>query len=67
MGGEKKYDLEDRTLELPKWVRQFICSLKMDTLNYEDGKQVVRSSGSVGVNSMEANELILRAILRNTQ
>ena len=34
--------------------------LKMDVPNYEDGKQVVRSSGSIGANYIEANEGLSR-------
>lgn len=56
MSGEKKYDLEDRTLVFAKRVRRFVRSLKMDIPNYEDGKQLVRSSGSVGANYIEAND-----------
>ncbi|MCF8276781.1 MAG: four helix bundle protein [Flavobacteriales bacterium] len=56
MTGEKKYDLEDRTLEFAKRVRRFIRELKMDVPNREDGKQLVRSSGSIGANYREAND-----------
>ncbi len=33
-----------------------ICQLPKNTSNIEDGKQVVRSSGSIGANYIEANE-----------
>lgn len=56
VSGEKKYDLEDRTLEFAKRVRKFVCELKMDIPNREDGKQLVRSSGSIGANYREAND-----------
>ena len=52
----KKYDLEDRTLEFAKNVRDFTRSFKKDFANIEDCKQLVRSSGSVGANYIEANE-----------
>jgi len=52
----KQYDLEDRTLEYAKRVRSFIKSLPKTLSNLEDGKQLVRSSGSVGANYIEANE-----------
>ena len=52
----KTYDLEDRTLEFAKEVRRFVKQLPKHTANFEDGKQVVRSSGSVGANYIEANE-----------
>jgi four helix bundle protein len=55
---EKKYDLEDRTFIFAKNVRSFIRNLKKDIPNIEDGKQVVRSSGSVGANYIEANEAL---------
>ena len=54
----KKYDLEDRTELYAKRVRMFIKSLKKTISNIEDGKQVVRSSGSVGANYIEANEAL---------
>ena len=53
---KKQYDLEDRTLEFAKQVRIFIKKLFKTMSNIEDGKQVVRSSGSVGANYIEANE-----------
>jgi len=46
----KQYDLEDRTLEFAGNVRRFVKKLKWSIANHEDGKQVVRSSGSVGAN-----------------
>lgn len=52
----KQYDLEARTFEFAKRVRLFIRKLPRGIPNMEDGKQVVRSSGSVGANYIEANE-----------
>jgi len=52
----KQYDLEDRTLEFARGVRAFIKKLPKTIASIEDGKQVVRSSGSVGANYIEANE-----------
>ncbi|MCK4401272.1 four helix bundle protein [bacterium] len=52
----KQYDLEDRTLEFARRVRAFIKKLPKTIGNIEDGKQVIRSSGSVGANYIEANE-----------
>lgn len=52
----KQYDLEERTLEFAKRCRLFVKSLPKTTGNIEDGKQLVRSSGSVGANYIEANE-----------
>jgi four helix bundle protein len=54
----KQYDLEDRTLEFAGNVRSFVKKLKWSIANKEDGKQVVRSSGSVGANYIEANEAL---------
>jgi four helix bundle protein len=48
--------LEDRTFEFAKAVRVFVRKLKKDVANIEDSKQVVRSSGSVGANYIEAND-----------
>ncbi|MBU0533591.1 MAG: four helix bundle protein [Candidatus Omnitrophica bacterium] len=52
----KPYDLEDRTLEFARRVRVFVKKLLKTIANIEDGKQVVKSSGSVGANYIEANE-----------
>jgi four helix bundle protein len=56
MGAEKKYDLEDRALEFAKRIRRFVRNLQMDIPNREDAKQLVRSSGSIGANYIEAND-----------
>ena len=52
----KQYDLEDRTYEFAGRVRVFVKKLPRSIANMEDGKQVVKSSGSVGANYIEANE-----------
>ena len=52
----KQYDLEERTFKFAKQVRMFVKELPRNIGNIEDGKQVVRSSGSVGANYIEANE-----------
>ena len=54
----KRYDLEDRTLKFAKNVRFFVAKLSKTTANFEDGKQVIRSSGSIGANYIEANEAL---------
>jgi len=51
-----KYDLEERTFQFAKDVRIFIQSLPKSIANFEDKKQLVRTSGSVGANYIEANE-----------
>lgn len=50
------YDLESRTLVFARDVRNFISQLPKDMTTQEDGKQVIRSSGSIGANYIEANE-----------
>jgi four helix bundle protein len=52
----KKYDLEERTFEFARDVRAFVKKLPKTSANIEDGKQLIRSSGSVGANYIEANE-----------
>lgn len=54
----KTYDLEDRTYAFAKEVRAFVRKVLKDIANLEDGKQVVRSSGSVAANYIEANEAL---------
>lgn len=53
-----KYNLEERTLLFAKNVRQFVRKISRTISNFEDGKQVIRSSGSVGANYIEANEAL---------
>ena len=50
MRNPKPYDLEDRTLEFARRVRAIVKKLSRTIGNIEDGKQVVRASGSVGAN-----------------
>ena len=52
----KQYDLEDRTFIFAKDVRAFVKLIPKTLANIEDTKQVVRASGSVGANYIEANE-----------
>ena len=52
----KQYDLEDRTSAFAKRVRAFVKKLTKTIANIEDGKQLVKASGSVGANYIEANE-----------
>jgi four helix bundle protein len=52
----KPYDLEDRTLAFAKSVRALVKRLNKTTANIEDGRQLIRASGSVGANYIEANE-----------
>ena len=52
----RRYDLEERTLVFAKSVIAFISTLPKTLANIEISKQLVRSSGSVGANYIEANE-----------
>jgi len=51
-----QYDLEGRTFEFAKNVRAIAKQLPKTLSNLEDIRQVVRSSGSIGANYIEANE-----------
>lgn len=53
-----EYDLEERTFEFAKNVRLFIKSLPSSVANNEDSKQLVRASGSIGSNYIEANNAL---------
>ena len=52
----KPYDLEERTFQFAKAVRLFVKTLPNTIANIDDGKQLLRASGSVGANYIEANE-----------
>ena len=54
----KQYDLEDRTFIFAKRIREFVKKLSRTLSNIEDSSQLVRSSGSVGANYIEANEAL---------
>ncbi|UCD34130.1 MAG: four helix bundle protein [Nitrospiraceae bacterium] len=58
--GAKQYDLEERTLQFAKDVRTFVKTLPRSIGNDEDVRQLIRSSGSVGANYIEANESLSR-------
>ena len=52
----KRFDLEDRTFAFAKRARALVKELPKTIGNVEDARQLVRSSGSVGANYIEANE-----------
>jgi four helix bundle protein len=52
----KPFDLQDRTLEFAKQVRCFVKAIAHTLSNVEDARQLVRASGSVGANYIEAND-----------
>ena len=56
----KQYDLEDRTLNFARRVNKYVNNLPRTTSNIENGRQLVRSAGSVGANYIEANEALSR-------
>jgi len=60
----KHYDLEDRTLQFAKDTRAFVKKLPKTLANIEDGKQLVKASGSVGANYIEANEALSKKDFR---
>lgn len=53
-----KYDLEERTLAFAEAVRASAKRLPRGVANLEDKKQLVRASGSIGANYIEANEAL---------
>ncbi len=54
----KQYDLEERTFQFVKRVSLYIKKFSKTISNIEYEKQVVRASGSVGANYIEANEAL---------
>ncbi len=57
MGKEQKpYSLEERTYQFAKNCRTLNSELPSLVCNIEDGKQLIRSSGSVAANYIEAND-----------
>ena len=50
------YDLEERTFQFDKNVRTLVKKLPKTIANIEDGKQIIKASGSTGANYIEANE-----------
>ncbi|NER09633.1 four helix bundle protein [Muriicola jejuensis] len=56
MKNRKVYDLEERTYSFARDCRIFIKKLPKTLGNVEDGKQLIKSSGSIGANYIEANE-----------
>ena len=60
----KPYDLEERTFAFAQRVRAFVRRLKRTICNIEDGRQLVKASGSVGANYIEANEALSKKDFR---
>jgi four helix bundle protein len=57
-GKSRQYDLEDRTFAFAQKVRSFVKKLRKTIANIEDTKQLIKASGSVGANYIEANEAL---------
>ena len=51
-------DLEDRTFEFAQAVRSFVKPLLKTISNIEDVRQLIRASGSVAANWIEADEAL---------
>ena len=56
--GRVRYDLEDRTYEFARRCRAFIRTVPRTVTTIDDARQLVRSSGSVAANYIEANEAL---------
>ena len=54
----KPYDLEERTFQFAKHCREFVKFLPRTAGNFEDSKQLIRSSGSVHANFIESVEAL---------
>jgi four helix bundle protein len=52
----KQYDLEDRSFTFAKDDRTLVKQIPKTVANIQDAKQLVRASGSVRANYIEANE-----------
>jgi four helix bundle protein len=55
---KRKYDLEQRSARFAKDVREFVKTLPQNSATAEDIPQLIRSSGSVAANYIEANEAL---------
>lgn len=54
----RTFDLEERSFQFARRVRLLMKLVPRTIGNIEDGKQVIKSSGSVGANYIEANEAL---------
>ena len=57
-GDAKRRDLEDRTFRFAESVRTFVKQLPRSLSSAEDVRQLVRASGSVAANWIEADEAL---------
>lgn len=58
MTNNKPYDLEERTFKYAKDIFSFINNCPKTIINSEVERQLIRSSGSVGANYIEAREAL---------
>jgi four helix bundle protein len=63
-GNRMQYDLEERTFEFAKRCRAFIRGIPRTITTIDDARQLVRSSGSVAANYIEANEALSKKDFR---
>jgi len=56
MNNPTNFDLENRTFLFAKAIRSYCKEVTPNIANIQDIKQVIRSSGSVAANCIEANE-----------
>ena len=52
------YDLEERTMNFAIQLRLFMRRIPSGVIGIDDARQVIRSSGSIGANYIEANEAL---------
>jgi four helix bundle protein len=55
-GAQREYDLEERSYQFARSVRGFVKRIPKTPSNCDDSKQLIRASGSLGANYIEANE-----------
>jgi len=55
MANVKRFDIYDRALEFAARVARLVNKLPMSQATLEYGKQIIRASGSIGVNIEEAD------------
>ena len=58
-----RYGLEERTFEFARRCRAFVRGLPRTVTTEDDARQLVRSSGSVAANYIEANEALSRWVI----
>jgi len=58
LSSTKPYDLEERTFAFARSIRALVKLVPRTLSNIEDLRQLVRASGSVGANYIEANEAL---------